>query len=223
MHVMCAPPLYDTAEQRRLIPSLTSGTSVAFEVVGADAVSAWQGVMGPSDPADARAAAPDSIRARFGKSLAANAVYGSASADDAAREVELLFGGELTYTATYRSCALCLVKPHAVTAGAFGSVLEALFSSGLTVTAIRSVQLTRAQAEDFLEVYRGVVDEAPRCAQLSHDCMPFKLVSTYLLCSIFVVRRVAGVGRYVLRLGVAYACVAMLGHAGQFFIISATL
>lgn len=91
-----------TSDKRRLVSSLTSGPVVAVELVGEDAVYAWHNLMGPSDPADARAALPDSIRAKYGRSAAANAVHGSSSPEDAEKDIATVFGGELTYTATYR-------------------------------------------------------------------------------------------------------------------------
>ena len=135
---------------------------IALELVGDDCVNKWHELMGPANPADARAAAPRSLRAVFGSSPSANAVYGSGSPDDAARDIALVFDNELNYTARYRSCAVCIVKPHAVTAGALPTVLDALAAAELEVTALRALAFTRQNAEDFLEAYRGVVDEAAR-------------------------------------------------------------
>lgn len=60
-----------------------------------------------------------------------------------------------------RDCAVCIVKPHA--SASLPGIVSALSESGLAVTAARSLQFTRGTAEDYLEVYRGLVDEAARC------------------------------------------------------------
>ena len=102
---------------------LTRGPIVALELVGDDCVNQWHGLMGPSDPSDARAAAPDSLRARFGTSPDANAVYGSASNDDALAELAAIFDPATgQYAGVFRDCTLCIIKPHVVTAKSAGQV-----------------------------------------------------------------------------------------------------
>lgn len=151
------------ADQRKIAAQLSRGNVVAVELVGDDAVSRWHGIMGPADPSDARAAAPGSLRALYGRDATANAVYGSASADDASRELGLVFQDGASFTATFTSCTVCIIKPHAVAAGQLPALLDALVSeSGLRLTALRSLQFTRQVAEDYLEAYKGVVDEYSR-------------------------------------------------------------
>jgi nucleoside-diphosphate kinase len=61
-------------------------------------------------------------------------------------------------TATLRNCAVLVVKPHAVTAHG-GAILQRVLDEGFEVTAMATFSLSRADAEDFLEVYAGVVPE----------------------------------------------------------------
>jgi nucleoside diphosphate kinase len=49
-------------------------------------------LAGPADPELARAAAPDSLRARFGQTEARNAVHVTDLAQDGRREAEFFFG-----------------------------------------------------------------------------------------------------------------------------------
>ena len=42
---------------------------IAFEMMGAGVISAWRELLGPTDSAEARQVAPQSIRARFGKGV----------------------------------------------------------------------------------------------------------------------------------------------------------
>ncbi|GHP10132.1 hypothetical protein PPROV_000886400 [Pycnococcus provasolii] len=55
--------------------------------------------------------------------------------------------------------ALCIIKPHAVLAKLTGSILQAIVDAGFDLKAVRMLTLDRANASEFLEVYKGVVPE----------------------------------------------------------------
>ncbi|XP_066100412.1 thioredoxin domain-containing protein 6 [Saccopteryx bilineata] len=74
---MCSGP------SRLLILTRTEGTE--------DVVTAWRNLMGPCDPDTARREQPDSLRAQYGTEMPFNAVHGSRDAEDASRELALLF------------------------------------------------------------------------------------------------------------------------------------
>jgi nucleoside-diphosphate kinase len=61
-------------------------------------------------------------------------------------------------TATMSSCAVCVVKPHAVNEHA-GAVVQRIIDEGFEITALGAFSMSRADAEDFLEVYAGVLPE----------------------------------------------------------------
>ncbi len=65
---------------------------------------------------------------------------------------------EAAPTATLSSCAVCVVKPHAVNEHA-GSVVQRIIDEGFEITALGAFSMSRADAEDLLEVYAGVVPE----------------------------------------------------------------
>jgi nucleoside-diphosphate kinase len=142
--------------------SLVGDNCLAIEVVGEDVVARLHELAGPADPADARAAAPTSLRAVFGKSRANNAIHVSADAATAKAEVAYVFDRAYPQTSVATHCSAVVVKPHAVAAAAAGAVFDALVSAGLEVSAVRSTALTRSDAADFLEVYRTVVPEYER-------------------------------------------------------------
>jgi len=72
-----------------LVAYITSGPVVAIEIEGDEVVSRIREFIGATNPADAR---PGTVRYMFGKSLQNNAVHGSDAADNAQKELEIVFG-----------------------------------------------------------------------------------------------------------------------------------
>ena len=62
-------------------------------------------------------------------------------------------------TAVQKNCAVCVIKPHAINSGHAGTILQRLIDEGFDITALGMFLLSMADAEDFLEVYKGVVPE----------------------------------------------------------------
>ncbi|PAA52230.1 hypothetical protein BOX15_Mlig031786g1, partial [Macrostomum lignano] len=148
----------------QLLGSITSGPIMAIELMGPDAVQAWRSLIGPTDPARARQEAPTSLRARFGQDATNNAVHGSDSEASAARELGFFFpaSGPARVANTSgggEGCTCGLVKPHAVASGCLGQILSAIAEAGFSINAIAMFRLDKANAEEFLEVYKGVVAE----------------------------------------------------------------
>merc|ERR1712224_790768 len=120
----------------------------------------------------------------FGKDPTANAVYGSASGEAAAGEIEFFFGEGASWptTALFNNCTLCVVRPHAFKdsgdvvdeiqtrpewriPGQLGPCLEKIqlqtqsMVAHLEISAMRIWYMDKATAEEFTEVYRGVLPE----------------------------------------------------------------
>lgn len=74
-----------------LIAFMTSGPVMVQVLEGEGAVALNRELMGATNPAEA---APGTIRADFAKSIDANAVHGSDSAQSAAREIAYFFKDE---------------------------------------------------------------------------------------------------------------------------------
>jgi len=74
-----------------LIAFMTSGPVMVQVLEGESAVALHRELMGATNPAEA---APGTIRADFAKSIDANAVHGSDSAESAAREIAYFFKSE---------------------------------------------------------------------------------------------------------------------------------
>ncbi|KAJ3247298.1 Nucleoside diphosphate kinase 7, partial [Borealophlyctis nickersoniae] len=65
----------------------------------------------------------------------------------------------LVRTARFQDSTLCLIKPHAVNAGQAGKIIDAIIKEGYHISDMELVHLDKANAEEFLEVYKGVVPE----------------------------------------------------------------
>ena len=52
---------------------------------------------------------------------------------------------------------LLLIRPHAIKSGMLGRMIDQVLGSGFQVLNLKMVQLTRPNAQEFLEVYKGVV------------------------------------------------------------------
>lgn len=143
-----------------LLDYITHGPIVAFEIMGADAVAKWREVLGPTDSSLARHEAPNSIRAQFGTDKTQNACHGADSIESAKREAEFFFGSKRRKNmARFRDSTLGIVKPHAVIGGLTGPIIKEISSAGLKVTAAQLHNIEKVNAQEFYEVYKGVVSE----------------------------------------------------------------
>eukprot|EP00928_Gymnodinium_smaydae_P087062 TRINITY_DN71405_c0_g1_i1.p1 TRINITY_DN71405_c0_g1~~TRINITY_DN71405_c0_g1_i1.p1 ORF type:complete len:397 (+),score=88.23 TRINITY_DN71405_c0_g1_i1:71-1192(+) len=144
---------------------LAADVSVAVEIVGDDAVAKWKAIVGPADPADARRERPRSLRAQLASDRVRNAVHASADEMTAEREIEFFFGQPWPTTAIFQNCTLCVVRPHAFPNA--GEIVSGILSAGFEISAMGVWYMDRATAEEFLEVYKGVMPEYHDiCAQL---------------------------------------------------------
>ena len=71
-----------------LVEYMCTGPIVAAVIKGENAVESFRSLIGSTDP---KIASPDSIRGKYGESLQMNAIHGSDSDENAAKEIALIF------------------------------------------------------------------------------------------------------------------------------------
>lgn len=139
---------------------LSSDVVVVMELVGENAVDRWQAMMGPASPEEAKTVAPQSIRGVCGQDEVVNCVHGSADPASAAKEVAFFFGEQSwPCTALFNNCTLCVIRPHAVRDA--GEIVDRIVQEGFEISAMRLWHLDKVMAEEFFDVYKGVLPEYP--------------------------------------------------------------
>jgi len=86
-------------------------------------------------------------------------INGSLGLDAVALADASVFGGAKPSIPQIENSSLMLVRPHAVKSGALGRILDQTVGSGFLVMNAKMVHVTRPNAQEFLEVYKGVVPE----------------------------------------------------------------
>ncbi len=144
-----------------LVNFVTSDLVVGLELVKKNAIQNWRDCIGPTDSEKARKEAPNSIRAYFGTDGRKNAVHGSDSSQSATRELDLFFGQKtkLRSSAQLINCTCLVIKPHAISEGNAGKIIDIVLSEGFEISAMEMFYLNKTMAEEFHEVYKGVLPE----------------------------------------------------------------
>ncbi|KAG7228702.1 hypothetical protein INR49_008480 [Caranx melampygus] len=174
-----------------LVQFLSSGPVVAMELMGDEAVSVWRRLLGPADSAVARREAPQSVRAQFGTDGIKNVGHGSDSLAAAARELEFFSHPQLGMVPQIQ---LSIQTAHAASSnlmpfrklafaespGLTGKILNSISAAGFEISALQMFNVDRANAEEFFEVYKGVVVEYPNMVTelCSGPCMVLEIHGT---------------------------------------------
>jgi nucleoside-diphosphate kinase len=135
---------------------MSSDVVVGMELVAENAVPRWREMMGPTNPLVAKSDAPNSLRAIFGSEGSHNAVHGSDSPSSANRELSFFFSLPGS-PAVLNNCSCCIIKPHALFHA--GKILNMILEEGFEISALQMLHLDKPSAEEFLEVYKGVLPE----------------------------------------------------------------
>ncbi|OMJ91988.1 hypothetical protein SteCoe_5304 [Stentor coeruleus] len=135
---------------------MSSDVVVGMELVAENAVPKWRELMGPTNPITAKTDSPNTLRAIFGTQGTHNAVHGSDSATSASRELNFFFSLPNS-PAVLNNCTCCIIKPHAIYQA--GKIINMILEEGFEISAMMMVHLDKPTAEEFFEVYKGVLPE----------------------------------------------------------------
>lgn len=86
-------------------------------------------------------------------------MHGSDSGPSWKRETDFFFSKNLRTTAYFSNCTCCIIKPHAVANGDAGKIIDIILEEGFEISAMEMFNLDKPTAEEFYEVYRGVLPE----------------------------------------------------------------
>jgi nucleoside-diphosphate kinase len=64
-------------------------------------------------------------------------------------------------SAYFTNCTCAIIKPHIVQAGLAGEIIDTILEEGFEISAMQMFTLDKPTAEEFLEVYKGVLPEFP--------------------------------------------------------------
>lgn len=89
-------------------------------------------------------------------------IYASGS-ENVDRDYNAVFGpnsfSTFGNTAALTNNTLCILKPHTITSGFHGKILNSILEHGFEISAMEMFAVNRVNAEEFFEVYKGVVPE----------------------------------------------------------------
>jgi len=146
-----AQNFYGDQQPSQRAHELAQGPILALEIIGAGVQQALL---------DASTSSSGGADARELTSVLRSHVHVATSERSADSELEFLFNNrEIPSTATFTNCSLALIRPHAVQAGHAGAILDAILQDGFDVSALELFTLDKGAAEEFLEVYKGVLPE----------------------------------------------------------------
>jgi len=149
-----AQQFYGDATVTPRAAELASGLVLALEVIGSGVQQALMEAARPNS------AVPGRDQEARDLASALSAVHVASSERDAESELSFLFeNSSIPTTATLTDCTLCLIKPHAIQQGTAGAIITSILHAGFDISAATLMLLDRSCAEEFMEVYKGVLPE----------------------------------------------------------------
>lgn len=138
---------------------MQSDVVTGMELVNENAIKRFRDVLGPTNSADAKKEQPHTIRGLFGTDHMRNSVHGSQEGAAFERERSLFFSNHFRPTAAFTNCSCCIIKPHIIQEGLAGQVIDMILQEGFEISSMEMFTLDKPTAEEFFEVYKGVLPE----------------------------------------------------------------
>ncbi|XP_025103800.1 thioredoxin domain-containing protein 3 homolog isoform X3 [Pomacea canaliculata] len=124
-----------------LTNDMSSGPLLALGLARIDAIDEWRTMLGPKDVEEAKAIAPDSLRAQYTVSKSSlNQLHGSDSPKSAEKELNFFFPMEQT---------VAVIKPDAF--GTKDAIIQKIHESGFRIAARKETTITHDIAESFYD------------------------------------------------------------------------
>jgi len=136
----------DPDQAAQLIPSqdasmIGSDVIIAIEIVGTDVHTAWR----------------EMVEGTLGKKYP-DCLYVAQSQEEGDQLAAHFFGSKVfPTTAVFNNSTCCIVRPHAIKDS--GPIIDKILKEGFEISALRMWYLDKTAAEEFLEVYKGVLPE----------------------------------------------------------------
>ncbi|XP_076348135.1 nucleoside diphosphate kinase homolog 7 [Tachypleus tridentatus] len=156
--------IFCNSHENCTVEDMCNGNVLVIQIRGEGAVNRWQNVIKNY---------PEELQ---------NACYGS---HYSSVELELFFPStEKAHhcsTATFKDCTCCIIKPHAIQEGKAGHIIQSIIDSGFTISALEMFNLSKKGAQEFYEVYAGVLAEyLDMVSQLiSGPCIVMEIISKH--------------------------------------------
>eukprot|EP00347_Sterkiella_histriomuscorum_P017719 403348257 len=151
---------------RELQRFLSSDVSVGIELVGENSIERMKILAGQSNPLGSLGSAgpgsgDQTIRNLFGQDSVKNAIHIASDSQRYKAEMDIFFNEKYKHCqpAILNNCSLLLIKPHCVQSGQAGKIIDRILEEGFEISAMQTFFLDRATAEEFFELYKGVVPD----------------------------------------------------------------
>ncbi|CDW91111.1 nucleoside diphosphate kinase [Stylonychia lemnae] len=147
---------------RELQRFLTSDLVVGLELVGDNSIERLKALAGSGNSYSLGTGQDRStIRAIFGSDGLKNAIHVAQDEQRYKSEIDIFFNDKYKYCqpAILNNCSLLLIKPHVIQSGQAGRIIDRVLEEGFEISAMQTFFLDRATAEEFFELYKGVLPE----------------------------------------------------------------
>ena len=77
---------------------------------------------------------------------------------DSFQQMSSIFFETAKSSAKMENCTICVIKPHIVSSGQAGNIMNKLNQNGFNSTAVQTFKLNTKTVNQFYQVYKGVVE-----------------------------------------------------------------